>query len=404
MTSPVRWPAHPPPGADEALSSWLTRVAEVNGLSLADLVRYNLGTIELETSGRDSGGLDLDPPAAVITAVHERTGVPLDRIRQMTIAGWVPWLLDTMEATDDPAAFNTFVHQDSVLLAPGRWVDRKTPGWRPWLPATPMHRACPECVGQDRRGLTLMSQIPLLLTCPEHGCRLQPIYGALGEFAFWDNGARQPNEVGPELLALDRRTHEALTTGMVELPRRAVHGGVWFRLLRTLLDELNTPASHARSQAKALEQIWRITDRPARGVVGLTKWRPYENLPWPLQQATLEAAAVAIHLIETGAIAAKGTLGPLFLVEPDQPIQDGDPRLSTAELNNYWERAMDAFTAAVEIARHDPDTARQLFQLGSYTCRSPSCFDSIAELMLEVGIPASFLSHYPELDRSRVVD
>jgi TniQ len=403
VTAPLRWPAHPPPGADESLSSWLTRVAEDNGLFLEDLVRYNLGTIEFDTSGRDSGGLDLDPPAAVITAVHERTGVPLDRIRQMTIAGWAPWLLDTMKATDDPAAFNTFVHQDSVLLAPGRWVDRETPRWRPWLPTTPMHRACPQCVDQDERRLTLMSQIPLLLTCPEHGCRLQPNYGTLGEFLFWDNPGHLSREAGPEIIAMDRRTHEALTTGIVELPRRAVHAGVWFRLLRTLLDELNTPASHARSQAKALEQIWRATDRPARGV-GLTKWRPYEDLPWTVQQATLEAAAVAIRLIEDGDISAKGTLGPLFLVEPHQPIPDGDPPVSTAEPITYWERAMDAFNIAVETARHDPDTARHLFQLASYTCRSPSCFDSIAELLVEVGIPASFLSHYPELDRSRVVD
>ena len=80
--------------------------------------------------------------------------------------------------------------------------------------------------------------------------------------------------------------------------------------------------SHARSQAKALEQIWRITERPARGVVGLTKWRPYEDLPWPLQQATLEAAAVAIHLIETGAITAQfGDLAvPLRITGVNAPL------------------------------------------------------------------------------------
>jgi hypothetical protein len=375
----------------------LTRVAQDNGLFLEDLLRYNLGTISFDARDRDAGGLDLDPPAAVIAAVHERTGVPVDRIRQMTIAGWVPWLLDTMEATDDPAAFTTFVHQDSVLLEPGRWVDRETPRWRPWLPAMPMHRACPECVDQDERRLTLMSQIPLLLTCPEHGVRLQPNYGTVGEFVFWDNPGHLPRAPGSELVAMDRRTHEALTTGMVELPRRPVHAGVWFRLLRTLLDELNTPACHAQSQAKVLEQIWHITERPARA--GLAKWRPYEDLPWTVQQATLEAAAVAIHLIEEGDINAKGTLGSLFLVELHLLIPDGHPPAWTAEPIDYWECGRDDFNVAVELARHDPDAARQLFRLSTYRCRSPACFERGADMLREVGIPASFLSHYPELGR-----
>lgn len=56
---------------------------------------------------------------------------------------------------------------------------------------------------------------------------------------------------------MDRRTHEGITTGTVTLPRRPVHVGVWFRLLRTLLDEVNTPTSQLRRQLskQALPQI-----------------------------------------------------------------------------------------------------------------------------------------------------
>lgn len=183
---------------------------------------------------------------------------------------------------------------------------------------------------------------------------------------------------------------------------------------RTLLDELNTPACHARSQAKVLERIWHITERPARA--GLSKWRPYEDLPWTVQQATLEAAAVAIHLFEEGDIKAKGTLGSLFLVEPHHVIPDGAPPVRnpephhlipdrhppawTAEPIDYGECGRDDFNIAVKLARHDPDAARQLFRLSTYRCRSPACFERGADMLREVGIPASFLSHYPELGRS----
>ncbi len=32
----------------------------------------------------------------------------------------------------------------------------------------------------------------------------------------------------------------------------------------------------------------------------------------------------ALHLIETGVITARGTLGPLLAIEPHRPVYDGD--------------------------------------------------------------------------------
>lgn len=49
MNTPRRWPLHPRPGPDEALSSWLARVAGVYGLPVQDLLRHNLG---LASAGR----------------------------------------------------------------------------------------------------------------------------------------------------------------------------------------------------------------------------------------------------------------------------------------------------------------------------------------------------------------
>lgn len=44
---------------------------------------------------------------------------------------------------------------------------------------------------------------------------------------------------GEPLATLDRYTAQALTTGQVTLPGRTVHAGAWFRLLRSLLDEVS---------------------------------------------------------------------------------------------------------------------------------------------------------------------
>jgi len=126
---------HPQPAPGEALSSWLARVAAVYGLPVQDLLRHNLGLASFDPGGgRDAAALDWDPPAGALAALHDRTGVPLGQLRQMTIAGWVPWLLDSMEPAAGPSAFTTYVRQGSMLLAPGEAPARDVPGWRAWLP------------------------------------------------------------------------------------------------------------------------------------------------------------------------------------------------------------------------------------------------------------------------------
>ncbi|MCZ7140516.1 hypothetical protein O6379_23730, partial [Salmonella enterica subsp. enterica] len=87
---------------------------------------------------------------------------------------------------------------------------------------------------------------------------------------------------------------QALTTGHVELPRRRIHAGLWFRLLRTLLDELNTPLSTCGTCAGYLRQVWEGCGHPLRA--GQSLWRPYETLNPAVRLQMLEAAATAISL------------------------------------------------------------------------------------------------------------
>ncbi|MFL6115733.1 MAG: hypothetical protein ACJ786_30955 [Catenulispora sp.] len=68
---------------------------------------------------------------------------------------------------------------------------------------------------------------------------------------------------------LDRYTHDALTTGRVELPGRSVHAGVWFRLLRSLLDELSLATTTLRAHGRTTIDARQDHDR-----TGLADRRP----------------------------------------------------------------------------------------------------------------------------------
>jgi len=72
----------------------------------------------------------------------------------------------------------------------------------------------------------------------------------------------------------------------------------------------------------------------------------------------LEAAAVAMHLVESGALADRGTLGPLLREEPYRPVL-GNPDQQV----DRWRRAMDEFAAAIDAARADREAARRLMQV-----------------------------------------
>ena len=380
------------------MSSWLIRVADAYGMSLDQLVRSNLGPASFEFGDRDRADLDLEPPSGVLDALHERTGVPRDLLTRMTIAGWVPWLLDTLDAGQGPAAFGTYVQQDSVILAPGRAIKRDLPSWRAWLPDKPMmRRLCPRCM-EDASGetvpFTLVSLLPLTIGCPRHGYRLENMFGSLEAFIAWQDADMVPAPTAPRIAAMDRRTHEGLGTGTVTLPGRPVHVGVWLRLLRTLLDEVNTPTSMVPPSSRTqLHHVWQATGRPPRA--GQIRWRPYESLDWPTQQAMLHAAAAALDLIETGQIAAAGTLGPLLHTEPHPAVYNGDPlhhREEPDPTTTIWLTAVASLRDAIGVARHDAGEARQLLALVTGSSRNRAAQDRIRDEMIEAGIPAAFLT------------
>jgi len=400
VSRPRRWPLHPEPSAGEALSSWLTRLARLYDLPVGELVRNNLGApVDIRTP-RDLArlNLDLDPPGWVLSGLQERTGVDEQDLRRMMIAGWVPWLLDDIHPDEDTEAFTTYVRQATVLLPPRRSPIGQATNWRPWLPAPGselLNRACRQCVADPHRGLTLMAKIPLMLTCPEHGCRLDDVRGHPVDYLdwpdlIWPEAPEPARPVTDAVLAMDRLTHEGLSTGTVHLARRPVHVGVWLRLLRTLLDEVATGSTRVPpSRVDELRRIWRETGYRFRD--GLGVWKVYETLGWDRQQAMLEAAATALKLITDGQIRARRTLGHLLTQTPDVPVFDGDPPRV-----DHWKLAMAEISTVLEAARYDRAMARQLTRLFTVGGRSRPAYERAQRLLIDLGVPTDVIPSFGE--------
>ena len=301
-----------------------------------------------------------------------------------------------MEPYDGPEAFGAYVRQYSVLLAPGEAGQNPVQHWLPWIPMRQQWRtdlvACPACAAGPDRGTSLLSMLPIMTTCGEHGCRLQSEIAV--RLAALDP-EREPPPLAPgPVVAMDRLTFEGVTTGRVTLSGRAVHVGVWLRLLRTLLDEVSLAASRVSARSAAtLARVWEATGRPLRG--GLTVWRPYERLDLPLQQAMREAAATALHLAAAGEITARGTLGRCLAPEPHRDVYEGDRRA--------WEQkqARAELEAMIERARDDPGTARRLLGMLTVGCRTIAGFYRERQLLItQAGIPDALLPDHRELGRT----
>jgi hypothetical protein len=348
-------------------------------MGLQDLLEHDLG------HGR-SDDLDLNPPAVFLDTLARRSGLDTDRLRGMTLAGMTPWVLDSVEADPGPEAFDCYVGQFSVLLPSSRRPRREVPGWRAWAPPQPILRACQRCLeASGHRVLLLLWQLPLSVGCPVHGCRLEPFLGTPGDFLAWASEHADPRPVPEACAAMDRRTWQALTQGYVDLPRRRVHAGVWFRLLRSCVEDLLTARSRYPDRGRNLCSVWERSGHPLRA--GLWAWQPYEALGLPVQERVLEAAAVAIRMVETGAIAAPGAAAAFLLAEPPVPVIEG--RLGSV---SPWRRVSEAATEAIEAARRDPRAAQELLRAILLGRTDEELVRRVRKLLLDVGVPSEMLS------------
>ena len=385
MTKARLWPLHPAPIDGEALSSWLHRIASCYNTDvehLCDDIGYPLRT------GR-ADDIDVVPPPGMIDVLAERAGVTAARVREMSVAGWVPWLLDDMEPLPD--GFATYVRQISVLRPVEKQKTRLVPPWRPWLSDHLRPRACPECVAASPppQPYQLLWTIPIISSCPTHGCWLEATFATRGFFGTWDFDRPAPRPAPEHILTMDQRTLDAFTLGHVDLPRRRVHAGIWFRLVRTIIDELSCPLSENRpSGADTIRQIWESAGYPVRD--GQALWRPYELQYETVQAHTMEAAATAITLLENGSITGPGKDAHLFQPLPQVVVSDGTPPATRSRGFGDGLSLMDTFRAAIDEARSNPAKARVLFSLATYKRTEADDLHEMVNMFVELNIPLDF--------------
>nr|WP_225667986.1 TniQ family protein [Arthrobacter sp. 147(2020)] len=382
---------HPAPAATESLSSWLRRTAASYGMYSHQLLEHGLGHREL-----NDAELDLNPPPHLLDELAKRAGLDQRRVSAMTMAAWVPWLFDSL--TPVPDTYETYVHQFSLLLPPGRRIVYAPRNWVPWLSTSGIRLGCRECL-ESGPTILLFWQLPLMASCPAHRRRLETYEGHPADYIRWATPADDQRELPESLIVLDRRTWQAITTGFVDLPGRSVHAGVWFRLLRTLLDELTTAQGRYGRQLEDVRRVWDHCGHPFRA--GLHSWQPFETLHWTRQQQLLEAAAAAMEMIEDGSLTALGTSGHLLRPEPKAPISDGTPPGSLTgaagaqkqpTLDELWNQVTTTLDTCIAAAKTDPVVAKHLFDFARCGCRSEESLRGLRDTFAELQIPLDFLS------------
>lgn len=388
----TRWPVHPAPQPGEALSSWLWRLARALDVDLAALCA--------DAGWHRVDGTDVDrtPPAALVRGLAARTSVDSATITAMSIAGYCPWLTDAPGPTGTDG-FNIYTRQLSVLIAPGRRRRRAAPSWRAWLPPAPARpwRVCPSCVTRsagagERQPYQLWWSVPLLRSCPEHQCLLTVHDLAPGFYP--DRLLAAPRSAPATVQTMDAYTAQALGYGHVDLPRRRVHAGIWFRLLRTILDELGATTAECGPATAALQEIWRQAGYRWRG--GHTYWHPYETLPISSQHAYLDAAATAIGGLERDWVTGAGEHADLFRPEPYVPVPGYPaPPESPAPVRPSLEASMgsimEQLRICVDLARNDPNEAKQFYNAVTLGLDTPAIRQRFRASFTELGIPVDFL-------------
>lgn len=391
--SQLRWPLHPRPLNEESILSWLTRIANCYELTVENLLIHDLGF------HGNPNDLYVNIPNGLLSLLSSRTGFSEQNIRALTLSSWTPLLYDRLDVGED--CFESYVRQYSLLLPikiRGKFQPRHP--WRPWLSneEITISKACPVCVSNEPIGVTLLAWcLPIMLSCPVHQCLLRQCYTYQGCYLCWKEEHDPLFSFSTQINSMDQRTWSALTTGQVRLPRRTIHGGVWLRLLRTLIDELHIPASLSSPSphAKKIINLWESLGLVPRG--GAKRWYPYELLPEAIQQNTLLAAATVISQIEQGQITPPGSEVALFLPERVEAndLPSHPPQKPHADSKLKSESALLSFVQhcdkVIEIAKTDPNMAMRLRSLMLIGKNDNESIQKVDKLLIDGGIPKEFI-------------
>ena len=391
-----RWPLHPQPLPHESLSSWLDRLAEAYGLDAGDLLA---GAFGLERIPRHR--LDRDPQDGLVAGLSDRTGVPARRLRTMTLSGYVPWIVDTLDAHDG-GCLAMYATQYRVLLRQGAgWMSKGIGDHRtgtyclPWIiePYGQEHLVCPACLAADAvPHLRIYWRLGLMASCPRHGCWLQD--AADMPLNVWRRAPEPLQPASAEVLDLDAVTLQALTAGQVEAPGGgAMCAAVYVRLLRSLLEELFCRPARAGRHADRLEAVWQSVGQARCGGFSISK--PFERQTLPQRRIALQAAgSVLCRLLRHGVVAGEGmhprlpaALAELTLQRShdgrDYPGGAGQG-FAGGETVSPWLKAQAGVEALVELMRNDPAAVEEFLRMMEGMSHTPRSYWTV--MLRDVGI------------------
>ena len=356
----TRLPIHPQPLPQEALSSWLWRLADAYDMGIGEFAEAALGM-----KRQDIELVDYWPSAALIKTLAERTGVAVGRIRAMTMAAYVPYLVDSLAPRGD--IFPAYCCQFGAFENPALRV-RPVRGawWLPWISgdlADGKMIGCIDCLRSDRQRFgRLCWRASWMASCPKHDVLLQA--ASPSEQSEYP----APKEADGVLAALDGLTLQAVTKGRVRLPGdRIVHGGLWLRVLRGVIDEICRPRLMKDVSRPIIEAAWAAAGLPYRH--GLGRWGIYEKLGRLERSNVLKVAALAMRpLIRTGLKPLKTSTRPLKTEASRAALPAVRSRvfeLMPIEIENITMLARENYDVAIDLRRmlnHQPRSARFVAQ------------------------------------------
>ena len=248
-----RWPLHPIPYVEESLLSWIMRIAKKYEIYPEDFLKHELD-IELET--QDLYIVDINPPVHLLDKLSQHTGIAVNKIRELTAHSYVPLLIDAREPVNSNGIsnsnlFSEYINQFNIFPRKQSANDKNPFGlimnsnWLPWFDYKRFVNTygCEDCLKEDMEPyLRLYWRFSWMMTCPFHNQILKRVkmYSFINyiKFYFTQDTGEFPHSID-NLRIIDEITLQAVTKGFVKTPSGYLHGGVWIRLLRSLIEELS---------------------------------------------------------------------------------------------------------------------------------------------------------------------
>lgn len=283
MTVSPRWPLHPCPLPHESLSSWISRLAKEYNLSTGELFSNALSVKYIRNHL-----IDYDPPDELITKLSVCTGVHETNIRAMTLQGYVPWIVDTLD-DNDSECLKHYATQYRTLLPPKiKWMSsgvrkrfkKKITYCRPWIaePYGKEYLFCAQCIRADSIPYDrIFWRLCMMVSCPIHQCLLDVSECSVVRLS----PSRISQPADDNLLSVDTLTFQALTEGEVTLPNGdMMNACVYVRFLRSLIEEIVCrPSGSRRCKHILIEMIEQLG-------IDILSWRSsgnsllFERLPF----------------------------------------------------------------------------------------------------------------------------